>query len=117
MFDTSVLEFCAVVASDSELRSRLKSAVQQGTDGDAGQFVAIAREKCFELTENAVLETFAAERERREALDDDEYGETRIQRREEDNVSPGIAGLRTVALSGDWYIGGVDDGMSDSVFE
>ena len=117
MFDETVVEFCAVVAGDSDLQARLKTALQTGADGGAGELVAIAGEKGFQLSESAVLETFTAERERRETLDNDEYGETRIQRREDDNVAPGVAGLRTVALSGDWRIGGGEIEESDSVLD
>lgn len=117
MFDATVVEFCAVVAADPQLQSRLKTALQGGSDGGVGEFVSIAGEKGFTLTDGDVLATFTAERERRETLEDDEYGETRIQRREDDNVPPGVAGLRTVALSGDWHIGHGDAGESDSVFD
>lgn len=111
-----IVEFCAVVAADSELQSRLKSALAAGADESVTEFVTVAKERGFNVSDSDVLETFAAERDRRQQLDDDEYGETRIQRNEDDNIPPGIAGLRTVAISGDWNVGGTVE-ESDSVFE
>lgn len=103
MFVDSVVKFCAVIATDKELQTKIKSALtaQQGVEC----FCSQAQERGFAATEDEVLQTFAAERERREQLEDDQYGETRIQRNEDADVSPGVAGLRTVALSGDWQIG------------
>ena len=112
-----VVEFCAVVAADSELQSRLKAALGAGAEESVTEFVAIAGERGFSMSESDVLATFAAERDRRQQLDNDEYGETRIQRNEDDNIPPGIAGLRTVAISGDWIIGGSGVEESDSVFD
>ena len=64
-----------------------------------------------------MLSTFSAERDRRTQLEDDKYGETRIQSHSEDGDShPGVDGLRTVALSGVWQIG-ESDVESDSIHD
>lgn len=111
----SVAEFCAVVAAEPELQTQLKSALVAGEG--VPRFVAISGERGFKVTEDDVLAAFSTERQRRQQLEDDEYGETRIQKGGDDeNLHPGICGLRTVALSGDWLIGG-SEAESDNILD
>ncbi len=119
MTSEAVTAFCAVVAGNETLQTELCNAIAQNQGLE--RFVELAIQQGHGVTLESARQTFAEERERRDAIESEDHAETVVVKSKsslaEEEADPGRAGFRRVALSKNWQIGEIPQSSGDSIHD